>query len=38
MCIYIHQKLKKNNSLRKVRDSAERPKIWRLRRKGYRKN
>ena len=42
MCIYTvkKQKLKKKlkNSSRGVRDSTERPKIRRLRRKGYRKN
>ena len=38
MCIYIVKKQKLNNSSRAVRDSTERPKIRRLRRKGYRKN
>ena len=42
MCIYTVKKqaLKKTkkNSSREVRDFTERPKIERLRRKGYRKN
>ena len=40
MCIFTvkSQKLKKNNPSEGVRDSIERPKIRRLRRKGSRKN
>ena len=37
MCIYtVKKKLKKKSMV--VRESTERPKIRRLRRKGYRKN
>ena len=35
MCIYTHLKRKKKKILKEVRDFTERPKIKRLRRKGY---
>ena len=38
MCIYTVKKQKIEKLIRGVRDSIERPKIGRLRRKGYCKN
>ena len=40
MCIYIYSlnKKSKNKSYRGVRNSTDRPKIWRVRLMGYRNN